>query len=366
MSGSFWCNRSIPMRPGGHPVRSCALGPFPGTVVVVPVRSVHSHAPWGSSCSLVCLLSIHAFPWGRRIYSGPFGLFPCTLVHSRAPCESSGSFGCVWYIPLRPGSPFPCALGVVALVRIHSRALLWSSSSFVCGRSIRVRHLCRRVRSGTFSGSIPVHSVGRQVGSGAIVHSSAPWWPSGSFGCVLSISVCHRCHRVRLGVFGPFLCAPWFIGFVRVRSVHFRALLGSKCAFRCVRSFRVRSVGRRVRSDGLGLLPYALGSPGSFGCVRPFQCALAAVLFVRMLLVLSRAPWVPSGSFGYIVSISVHPACRRVRLSAFGSFPCDLGFGRVHSGGFGAFPCDLLVVELVGVRLGVWRSFGCIRVRPWS
>ena len=54
----------------GRFVRICAIGPFPcalGVVGFVCVRSVHSRAPWGSSCTFECGRSIPVRPAGRRV-----------------------------------------------------------------------------------------------------------------------------------------------------------------------------------------------------------------------------------------------------------------------------------------------------------
>ena len=54
----------------GRFVRICAIGPFLcalGVVGFVCVRSVHSRAPWGSSCTFECGRSILVRPAGRRV-----------------------------------------------------------------------------------------------------------------------------------------------------------------------------------------------------------------------------------------------------------------------------------------------------------
>ena len=126
-SGLIGCVRSIPVRPRVCRGRS---GPF-----------VHYRAPWGSSHSFGCVRSIPVRLSGRRFCSGAFAPFPYALgvvrvysvpvclgdpsvrsIHSRAPWVSSRSLGCVLSIPggrlVLSGafSPFPCALGVVGCV----------------------------------------------------------------------------------------------------------------------------------------------------------------------------------------------------------------------------------------------------------
>ena len=124
------------------------------------------------------------------------------LVRSRAPCGSTGSLGCVRYIPVRTGDrqvafiQFPCTLEVAEDVRVRSvifRAPLVASCSFV-------RFLF-----------IPLHSG---VRSGAF----------GSFPCALGIVGCVLSISVRKGVCsGAFTPSLAVLGFVRLRSIHSRA-----------------------------------------------------------------------------------------------------------------------------------------------
>ena len=143
------CDRSVLVRPGGCRVDWCAFGPFPGDMGVVwfvRVPSVYSRASGVSSGSFVCFRFIPVRPGCHRVRSGAFGPFPCAwvsfryvrsipvrlvfvLVCSLAPWVSWGSFGCVWFIRMRPlvgrvsscaFGPFPCALGVVGFVQVRS------------------------------------------------------------------------------------------------------------------------------------------------------------------------------------------------------------------------------------------------------
>ena len=251
-SGSLGCVRSIPVRPGGR-----------------WVRSVHSCAPLGSSGSFRCVPSIPVCPGGRLFPSFTFCPFPCALgvvrfipVRSVHYAASWGSFGA-----------FSCALGVVGFGQVHYRALWGSPGSLVCVLSFAV---CPGGR-GIHSGAIPPHHGSGWVNSSSCgpfpctlglvrflrvrwvhsrvpwgrrflpasfgplpcalrvvgfvrirsvpagVHSPAPWWLSGSFGCFRSIPearwsipVRPGCSRVRSVSFGPFLCALGLVGFFRV------------------------------------------------------------------------------------------------------------------------------------------------------
>ena len=149
-----------------------------------------------------------------------FVVFPCAhgvvllvrvrSVHSRAPWDS---FGCVRCIPARHGDrrvrsrafgPFPCSQGVVGLVQVrsvHSRTSLGSSGSFPCVQSISVRPGGDRIHSGAFSRLPDIFLV-------RLVHSCASWGASNLFAWVWFIAV-HP--GVRSCAFGPF---PYAIGIV--------------------------------------------------------------------------------------------------------------------------------------------------------
>ena len=164
---------------------------------------------------------------------------------------------------------------------VHSHSPWVSSGSFVPVRSI------------------PVVAGGRRVCSCALDPLRAPWGSSGSLGYVRSIAVRPGGCRVRLCAFGLF--ASW-------------GSLG------CVRSIPVLDGGHRVRSCTFG--PFVIArsihsrlrwwSSGSFVCVRSISMRTGV-------------------SFVCIRSIPVRPGGRRVRLYAFGPFPCALGFILVHS-----------------------------------
>ena len=147
--------RSISVRPRGQRVGSGAFASFLCAVWVVRfvwVRSVHSHAPLGSSGPFECVWFIHVRRWGRRILSVALSPFPCALrevgfvrvrsVHSPPPGGRRGrsgpfgqfpfsrgpssSFVCVWSMPVHNGvgsgafGPFPCALEVFGFVMVCS------------------------------------------------------------------------------------------------------------------------------------------------------------------------------------------------------------------------------------------------------
>ena len=145
--------RSIQVRHGDRRVHTGALGPFPcalGVVGFVPVRSVHSRAPCGSSGSFGYVRSIPVRP---RVRPGAFRAFPhvlvvagvvwVRLVHSSAPW---GSFGCVRSIPVSPGD---------RSVRSVRFRVPWGSFGFVWSIHLRLGLL----------GFVLEHSV----------HSRAPW-----------------------------------------------------------------------------------------------------------------------------------------------------------------------------------------------
>ena len=118
-------------------VVGCALEPAPRSVErirCIPIRArVHSRAPrWSSSCiSVTSFLSIPVRPVGR---SSAFP-FPCALgivrvlsVHSRAHCQLSGSLMCFQSIHVHPGGRsglsgtfglFSCSLEFVGFVRVR-------------------------------------------------------------------------------------------------------------------------------------------------------------------------------------------------------------------------------------------------------
>ena len=70
-SGSIRCVSSNLLHPGAGPVLSSAFPCFLGVVLLVCVRSVHSRAP---RVSLVCVRSIPLRPGGRQLRSCAFGL----------------------------------------------------------------------------------------------------------------------------------------------------------------------------------------------------------------------------------------------------------------------------------------------------
>ena len=163
-------------------VRHCVVG-------LVQVPLVHCHTPYRSSGSFGCVRSIPVRPEGIRVRSGAFSPFSCALgvggfvrvrsVHSRQLWESSGSIG--------SDGTFPCSLGVVVLVgvrSVHSRAHWFDRVSSV--------HSHTPWRSSGSIGSvrsIPVLPAGRRVLRVRSVRSNAPLRSSGSFGCVRSIPV---------------------------------------------------------------------------------------------------------------------------------------------------------------------------------
>ena len=132
---SFRCAHRV--RSGAYGSFPCAQG-----VGFIPVVRTIIFRPWGRSgpfcpfkCALSvvgCVRSIPVRPWECRVQSGAsrfscaFHPFPCSLsvahvrsVHSPAPLHWSGCYKCVWSIPVRPGSrcvtfgPFLCSLGLV-------------------------------------------------------------------------------------------------------------------------------------------------------------------------------------------------------------------------------------------------------------
>ena len=97
-------------------------------------------------------------------------------VHSLAPWNSSGSFGCLWSIP------------------VHPRGIGVHAGSFGCVPSIPERNGVCRVSWGTFRRTNGGVGLDR-------VPSGAPWGSSGSFWSVRSISLFHGGRRVRSGAF---------------------------------------------------------------------------------------------------------------------------------------------------------------------
>ena len=205
LSGSFRCIRSIPVRPWG------SSGSF-GCVRSIPVRPICRRVHV-SSGSLVCVRFILVRCGGRRVrFHSPLGAFrqfPCALV-------SSGSFGCVWSIPV--------VVGLVQVRSVNSCAPWESSCSFRWVWSVRVRPGSRRVRSCEYSAFLRAH-----------------WGLCGSFGYFRSIPVRPGGRRVRLGSVGPFQFAQ---GVMREQS---RAPGGSTRSFGFFRYIPVRSGCRRVR-----------------------------------------------------------------------------------------------------------------------
>ena len=262
------------MHPEGCRVCSGAFGPFPSALVVVgfvQVRSVHSRAPCGSAVSYGCVRSIPVQSGSGRIRSGVFGPFPSALgvvvlvrVRSVVRQVSSGSIVCF---------PFSCAHGVVVLVRVRSAHSLASWGSFRYVRSIPVRHGDRRVHTGVLGPFLCCLGV-------RSVHSRAPCGSSN-----------------RSVVFGPLPCALGVVRFVRVRSIHSRTPWRLPGSFGSVRSIDVLPRVRPVRSEPGGTVDLtAVVAPDeavaaqyypacSFG---PFQCTLG---FVLVRSVDSRGPW---------------------------------------------------------------------------
>ena len=130
-----------------------------------------------------------------------------------------------------------------------------------------------------------------------------------------------RCVRSR--AFVLFACALRVVLFIRVRSFHSRAPIGSRvlsysfgpflsCSLEYVRDILVHTRDRRVHSRARS---GAIRSSGSFGCVRFIPVAHGVAGFVPVRFVHS-------------------PGGRRVRSGAFGPFLSTRdvnGFVRVHS-----------------------------------
>ena len=152
------------------------------------------------SCRQIPLCAFDTFSGSRRVHSGAY---PCALWvvgcvlsnpvrlrsrQVRMPGRSSGLFGWLLRIPVRPGGR--------RLRTVHSSAHYGLSVSCVCDRSIPMRRPgVRGVPScafGPFPFPLGVYGFVR-VGS---VHSHSPWVSSCSFGCVRSIPVHPACHRV--------------------------------------------------------------------------------------------------------------------------------------------------------------------------
>ena len=153
------------------------------------------------------------------------------------------------------------------------------------------------------------------------------------------------------GIFGPFPCSQGFVGFVPVRSSVLVRPGGLFRPFSCaLEVVAVRSV----------LSHAPLGSSGAFG---PFQRSLGVlgfirvssvhshaplrvVVFVLVSSVKSRAPFELSGSFGYFQSIPMRLGVRRVGSGVHGPFASALvafGFVRVR---LSPFWCALEVVAM--------------------
>ena len=345
-------------------------------------RYVRSYAPWLSSSTIGVVVFIQVCPVGRRVHSGSLVTFGCTLVvvgfiwrpwvHSSASWGSSGSFGAVGYIRLRPwGSSgsfgdvafiwvrrvcrqvhsgtfgsLGCALGVAGCRWEHS-SVPWVSSGFIRGRLVHSG--APLVSSGPFVavGVIPVCPGVVVFFQVSWLNSVAHWWSCGSFGAFEFILVPGVC-RVPSGSLGSFVCAHGVFGFVRRCS---GAPWWSMDSFGIIRLIWVLLVGRWVH----------LGSLCSFGC---------AMGVVGLIRVRSGAPWVSMGSFW-----SLDTSC--ALWVPFGTFV----FVRVRSVNSGSplVVCILLGsfgIALVGVGFiwcrsvaprgssGTFGVDGLIRVRP--
>ena len=147
------CGQSIPVRLWDRP---CAFGPFPftlGFLGFICVGTVHSRPPCVTSCSFGCVRSIPVRPEGRRVAMPSFGGVRSILLHRGGrrvrscalapfPCalRVDGFLRCVFSISVRPWggrvtsgafSQFLCALGVVLMRSVHSVTPLKSSWSFL-------------------------------------------------------------------------------------------------------------------------------------------------------------------------------------------------------------------------------------------
>ena len=114
----------------------------------------------------------------------------------------------------------------------------------------------------------------------------------------------------------------------------------------------MRTWGRRIQSGTLGSFGGALGA---FGFIRVHSCA----------------PWVSSGSFGFIWFIAARLVVRRVHLRSLSSLVCALvvdGFirgcptgRRLHSGSFSSFGSVQGVVGFIRIVRLIWQRSGCCR-----
>ena len=215
--GSFGNTLFLGVRPWGRLVQSGSLYSFGYTLGVVrfirlrPVgRRVHS----GSLGSFGCALEVDGFIGSRWVHWRSLGTFGFVLefvasirghwVHSGAPWESSGTFGVLGLIQVRPWGrwvhsalllSFGCALGVVRFSRLlwfHSYAP-WVSSRVHSGslRSFkRAVGFIQGARWGAFGVVVHFLCAVRFI-LGGLVDSGAPLVSSGSslrsFECVVDI-----------------------------------------------------------------------------------------------------------------------------------------------------------------------------------
>ena len=305
------------------------------------MRSVDSRAPCGSSGSF-----------------GGFGPFPRTL-------GSSASFGCVRYIPVRPGGRRE--------LWVHSRAHCGSSCStfgqFPCALGVE-RCACALGSSGSLlSFPCALGDVGF-VGERSFGPFLCAMVVVGFFRVRSSIPVRPRDLRFRSCAFGPL---PFALGFVQVRSVYSPPLF---VMLVCVRSIPERHGGDRDRSGAFGQFPggnrvRSVDSRPLWGLSASFDSVRSIPLCPwchRVRSANSSALWGSSGSLVCVRSIPVRPVGRRVRSCTFGPFPCAMGvIGYVHvrsihsraHWGSSSFVCVRSIPVRLGVRSGTLSPFPC-------
>ena len=168
-------------------------------------RSVHSVSLGSPGCAL----GVVRFIWGRWC----------------APCLSTGSFGVVGLIGVRPGGlwvhprsldSLTCVLRIVGNIRclwVHCGEPLGSSGSFGVDGFIPVR-------SFVVAGFIGVRQAAVCIICGHWVHSGPLWRSSGSSRVAGFIGVRPAGGRVHPESLGTSGCALRVVGFVQSRRVH--------------------------------------------------------------------------------------------------------------------------------------------------
>ena len=280
-------------------VRWVDSGAPSGVVGFIPVHSVYSGAPWGSSYSLGIVEFIRARPWGGRVHSdsferalGSLGSFSCALVSLGSFGHAQGLLGSFAFVALIQAHPrchrinfdslgsFERVQGVVGcdLCFIFFRFVNFCDKWVLSGSLwlIRARPGSHWVHSGARTGSLGSLGTSLWIVGFIVARSGGRWFHSCSLGTLGHSLGAARLIRGRPGVAAFIWAGRWF---------HLGFLFFFGCALGVVRVFGHVLLGPRFHSSSLGSFgrgPPVIGfhSGASWGSLGSFGRALEVDGFI--------------------------------------------------------------------------------------